>query len=51
MKNQVGQHIRVQLQYFDLNFSTNQWQWYYPTNQETVFELPPGKETFLRQDG
>jgi hypothetical protein len=48
VKNATGKTIRVWVQYYDLNFTTNQWQWYYPTDNGKSYKLENGKATTLR---
>ncbi len=52
VRNNTGERLCVWLQYRDVNFSTNIFQWYYPTNDKTKFyEMAPGQQTFLNYNG
>jgi hypothetical protein len=51
VKNDTNQTLCVWVMYYDLNFSTNEWEWYYPTKNGIRYELKPGASNTLRHDG
>lgn len=50
VKNNTRERLCVWVQYFDLNFTNNEWQWYYPTDKTRFYEVAPGVETALNHD-
>ncbi len=50
VKNNTQKTIYVYVEYYDLNFTTNQWQWYQPTQNGIRYEIAPGASHTLRHN-
>jgi hypothetical protein len=50
LKNDSGRKLCVWVQYYDLNFTTNEWEWYYPTKNAMRYEIEPGAVMRLRHN-
>jgi Caspase domain len=51
VKNNTDKTLRVWLRYHDLDFSTNQWKWFNPTENGKSYAIKPGQSTRLLDNG
>lgn len=50
VNNSTGRKLCVWVQYYDVNFATGEWQWYYPTANGKRYEIDAGKQLTLRHN-
>ena len=49
--NDTPFRLCVWLQYYDVDFASYEYKWYYPTSKTRFYELAPGEKTLLNDNG